>query len=109
MSHAEATYTLAPARRSRGPRPPAKTEAEFVRQRLRHGNRMKLVFVRMGEIKVFSDGTDVACRFLELPDWSLAGRYHASADEYAVLEDIRVARDEQRQLRRVMRNFDVRA
>lgn len=84
-------------------------EIDFVRRRLRHGDGKKMVFVRDRELLVLGAHTMIARRTAARTDWSLAGVYWPHADPLAVIEDVNVTRAEQRDLRRAIRNFDVRA
>lgn len=83
-------------------------EIDFVRRRLRHGDGKKMVFVRDRELQVIGAHTMHARRMDARSDWSLAGVYWPDADALEVIEDVNVTREEQRELRRASRNYDVR-
>lgn len=85
------------------------SDAESLERRLRYGRGDKAVFVRGREIEVVGARTASAERLERSVLWSLAGIYHRYADPQAVLDDVRAARDEQRELARAIRNYDVRA
>lgn len=87
----------------------SRSDAISLRKRLQHGSQLKAVFVRDNEIEIFRADTARAQAWMNRHDWSLAGVYQPAVDVDQVLEDINVTRREQRELRRAMRNFDVRA
>lgn len=84
-------------------------DVEAITRRLRWGSCLKAVFVKDREIHMLGFHTAQRREWERKSDWSLAGVFRFNADIEDVLDAVEFVRQEQRDLRRAMRNFDVRA
>lgn len=89
--------------------PSPRAEADVISRRVRHGLSNKALFVRGDDIFIARAQSDLSRRWEMKSDWSLVGVFRHNVDIESVVEALHFVRTEQRALRRVMRNFDVRA